>query len=100
MRPELGHTLIDRATISAEGTGAEDPERREAAGVPDDWSSFATKPALATSDDQPPPFDARVCRRARWPAMRSTAPTRSCARHCSSGRGIGYVLGIGGQPAR
>jgi SRSO17 transposase len=41
-----GHTLIDRRLYLPKNW-REDPERREAVGVPDDVE-FATKPALAT----------------------------------------------------
>lgn len=85
-----GHTLIDRRLYLPKDW-CEDPQRREAAGVPDDVE-FATKPALATQMitaalDAGMPAGAVAGDEVYGadPELRQTLQQR----------GIGYVLGIG-----
>jgi hypothetical protein len=75
---DAGHAFIDRALYLPKS------------GIPDD-TTFATKPALATTMIGRA-LDAGV--QAGWPpATRSTAPTPACAKF--EQRGIGYVPAIG-----
>ena len=90
MRPRAGHTLIDRRLYLPKDW-CEDPQRRAAAGVPDDVE-FATKPALATQMITAA-LDAGMP--AGWAAGDEVYGADPELRQTLQQRGIGYVLGIG-----
>lgn len=68
-----GHALIDRA-LYLPTSWTKDPNRCADAGMPKAKRRFATKPGLATE----------LITRRGWPATRSTAPTRTCARRSAA----------------
>lgn len=86
-----GHTLIDRALYLPEQTWANEPARRERAGVPA-TVEFATKPALATTLIEAA-LDADVP--ASWVAGDEVYGADPNLRQALQDRLIGYVLAVG-----
>ena len=85
-----GHTLIDRRLYLPKDW-CEDPQRRAAAGVPDEVE-FATKPALAV---QMITAALEAGMPAGWVAGDEVYGVNPELRQRLQQRGIGYVLGIG-----
>ena len=91
-----GHALIDRA-LYLPRSWAEDPDRCDEAGIPQDDRGFATKPTLASGVDRP--------RRGRRGPRRVGGRRRSLRRRPAAAGGhprsrAGLRAGRRGQPAR
>jgi SRSO17 transposase len=85
-----GHALVDRALYLPK-SWAGDPDRCDAAGIPTDKRSFATKPALATT------LIARAVSAkipAAWVAGDEVYGADPRLRAAIRGHGLGYVLAI------